>query len=316
MRLIFDKTTDPQWNLAAEEFLLENTEEPLLRIWRNDRSIIVGRNQNAAAEISSDYVNRNNIPVVRRLSGGGAVFHDLGNINYSFFNVDKNDALEMIVGALRAIGLDAECSGRNDILLDGHKVSGTAGCRQCGHSLFHGTLLYDACISDMVEALKPRSEKFEGKAVKSVRARVGNIRDLCALDYGVEEFVGILANNLVGAGEEYFYSDEDLVAVRILKDEKYSTDEWNFGKSPDYNYSAVKKFPGGLVEIYLKIKGGVIESAEVRGDYFFERTSEEFCASLKGCSLSRKKIFDRLNEETVEQTFCGITPEELMSLFP
>lgn len=316
MKLIIDSSTDPYWNLAAEEYLLNTMDEPLLRIWRNSRSIIVGRNQNAIAEISAEYVRQNQIPVVRRLSGGGAVFHDLGNVNYSFFNVDKSEAISLVMGALRSMDLSVETSGRNDILFDGLKVSGTAGCKQGNHTLFHGTLLFDASIGDMVEVLKPRPEKFEGKAVKSVRSRVGNIREIAGLKTDVEGFMTMLSDFFEGDSERCAYSQSDIESIERLKEERYATDDWNFGKSPRYDYSSVKKFPGGLVELYLKINDGIIEEAEVMGDYFFERPAEEFCAIMKGCPVNIKKISDRLHMETIGQIFCDISPDELISLFP
>jgi len=316
MKLIIDSSIDPYWNLAAEEYLLSTMDEPMLRIWRNSRSIIVGRNQNAVAEISADYVRKHHIPVVRRLSGGGAVFHDQGNVNYSFFNIEKTASIPIIMSALRSMGINVEVSGRNDILLDGLKVSGTAGCKQGNHTLFHGTLLYDASIDDMALALKPRPEKFEGKAVKSVRSRVGNIREIRRLKADVEEFVGMLTDSFEGVWERYLYSQSDIESIERLKEERYATDEWNYGKSPRFNYSSIKKFPGGLVELYITISDGVIREIDVKGDYFFERTTEDFFSILKGCPLDREKISDRLLGEAVGQIFCDISHDELLSLFP
>ena len=186
MLYINDSCTDPYWNLAAEEYLLKSFSEPIFRLWRNESSIIIGQYQNAVAEIDTTYVKENGIKVVRRLTGGGAVFHDLGNLNYTFIEEKKQgeDAPAMfrrftapILDALNAIGVKAYLHGRNDLLIDERKFSGNAVCIHKNRTLQHGTLLFNASMNSLGAALKSRPEKFIGKAVQSNRSRVTNIHE-------------------------------------------------------------------------------------------------------------------------------------------
>ena len=342
---------DAAWNLAAEEWWLTALEGPSWRVWRNSPSVIIGRNQNAYAEIDMDFVESRGIQVVRRLSGGGAVFHDEGNVNYSFYNVPKTQALSMIVSVLQSLGLDVSTSGRNDILLAGQKISGVAECRQGSHTLVHGTLLFDASMDALAGALKPRKEKFEGKAVKSVRSRVTNIREHLSQDMSVEEFMGFIINGLsdfgleppeqvglyqspsgdsgsraglalrdskaeaagFGAGPQYYSGSWD--EIEHLRQTKYATREWNFGRSPGSAFSSVRKFPAGLVELYMDIAGGNISHLDVKGDYFFRRPTEEFCERLIGCPYEREAIAARLGNLPLDDYFSGISQGELLTLF-
>ena len=315
MLLIVDNCTDPYRNLAAEEYLTRHLEEPAIRIWRNSDSVIVGRNQNARAEIDCDFVKTHGISVVRRLTGGGAVFHDLGNVNYSLYGCPKGEGVRRVIEVLKKLGLDASTSGRNDILLGGGKISGTAECISGGHYLQHGTLLFSASIESLAGALNPRPEKFDGKAVKSVRSRVSNISDALEGDMTVEEFMGFIADNICPGAVPYDYSEADKAATdRLLKD-KYSTDGWNFGAGPRYSYTAYRKFPSGFLELNMEVSGGKISGLEIFGDYFFTRPTEEFCSKLLGCPADRDKIYDRLKNEPVGEYFSGITAEDIISYF-
>lgn len=314
MLLIVDNCTDPYRNLATEEYLTRHLEEPAIRIWRNADSVIVGRNQNARAEINSDFVRKNGIAVVRRLSGGGAVFHDLGNVNYSLYGCPKGEGVERVIEVLRKLGLEAGTSGRNDILLGGCKISGTAECISGGHYLQHGTLLFSASIERLAGALNPRPEKFEGKAVKSVRSRVANISDTLGKDMTVEEFMDFIAENICPEASEYTYTKEDREAVDVLLKDKYSTEAWNFGASPAYSYTVSRKFPSGFIELNMEVSAGRITGFNVYGDYFFSRDTDEFCRRMVGCPMDRDKIYDRLKNEPVGEYFFGITAADILEL--
>ena len=318
MYLIVDTTTDPAWNLAVEEYLLTQRDEPFFRLWRNADSVIIGRHQNAYAEIDLAYVERERIPVVRRMTGGGAVFHDLGNVNYSFFDLKDRVFTEVILDALRALGVDGRCSGRNDLVLeDGRKFSGTAVCKHGSRVLEHGTLLFDASFDRLGRALKPRPEKFQGKAVQSVRSRVANLSGQLATPISVEAFMGYLTDSIAAAlgCTPYAFTEDDRAAIARLRDERFGNPAWNFGASPACRFTNVRKFPAGLVEAHFELRDGRISGLQVFGDYFFTRPTEEFCARLEGCPYDRKAIADRLAREAVGEYFSGISPEELLTLF-
>ncbi len=317
MYLIVDTATDPAWNLAAEEYLLTQRTEPFFRLWRNADSVIIGRHQNAYAEIDRDFVERNRIPVIRRMTGGGAVFHDPGNVNYSFFDLKDRRFTDVVLDALRPLGLEGRCEGRNDLTLDGRKFSGTAVCRHGGRVLEHGTLLFDASFDRLSAALKPRPEKFSGKAVQSVRSRVTNLSEHLAAPMRVEDFIAHLARHIGSAlaCTPYAYSETDLAAIARLRDERFGSADWNYGASPDYRFSNVRKFPAGLLEAHFDVKRGRIRNLHVFGDYFFVRPTEEFCALLEGCPHGQKAIAGRLQTVATGDYFSGISPDELLTLF-
>ena len=318
MYLLVDGGTDPAWNLAAEEYLLSRRSEPFFRLWRNADSVIIGRHQNAWAEIDLDFVERNRIPVIRRMTGGGAVFHDLGNVNYSFFDLKGRRFTDVILEALRPLGIEGHASGRNDLVLeDGRKFSGTAICKRGNRILEHGTLLFDASFERLSAALRPRPEKFEGKAVRSVRSRVTNLAEHLAEPMTVTTFMDRLADHIGAALDcsPYQYSEADLSAIGRLRDERFGNPAWNFGASPACAITRVRRFAAGLVEAHFDIREGRLHGLQVYGDYFFERPTEAFCAAMEGCPFERKAIADRLLAVAAGDYFSGISTEELLTLF-
>ena len=318
MYLIVDTTTDPAWNLAEEEYLLTQRREPFFRLWRNADSVIIGRHQNAWAEIDVDFVEREGIPVIRRMTGGGAVFHDLGNVNYSFFDLQDRRFTDVMLEALAALGVTGACSGRNDLVLeDGRKFSGTAVCKHGSRVLEHGTLLFDASFDRLAAALKPRPEKFAGKAVQSVRSRVVNLAQQLAAPLSVEAFIDFLAQHIGEALDctPYVLSADDMAAIARLRDERFGHPDWNFGASPACRFANVRKFPAGLVEAHFDVRGGRICGLQVYGDYFFTKPTEEFCALLEGCPYDRKAIADCLQAAAVGEYFAGIETEDLICIF-
>ena len=318
MYLLLDGTTDPAWNLAVEEYLLTQRSEPFFRLWRNSDSVIIGRHQNAWAEIDAGFIERNHIPVVRRMTGGGAVFHDLGNVNYSFFDLKDRRFTDVILEALRPLGIVGQCSGRNDLVLeDGGKFSGTAVCKHGNRILEHGTLLFDASFDRLAAALKPRPEKFEGKAVKSVRSRVTNLSSHITPALSVGAFVDYLsdaAGRMLDA-RPYHLTEADRAAISKLRQERFGNPAWNFGASPACSVSRLKKFPSGLLEAHFDVREGRIRNLQIFGDYFFQRPTEEFCAALEGCAYDEKAIAGRLSEMAAGEYFAGISSGDLLSLF-
>ncbi|NLD21558.1 MAG: lipoate--protein ligase [Bacteroidales bacterium] len=321
MFCIIDNSTNPYWNLAAEEYLL-GREISFFRLWQNEPSIIVGRNQNTAAEINSSFVEEHNIAVVRRLSGGGAVFHDLGNINYSYYcNKTEGGPAETfklmtvpIIDTLADLGLKAELSGRNDLLVDGKKISGNALYYSHQRMLCHGTILLNASMQNLSASLQSRPEKFFDKAVKSTRSRVANINDFLADTLQPKELIAKIVSH-IDFGSYYHYSKEDLAEIDKLAQEKYSSYDWNYGHSPKYSFSRCKKFPSGLIELNMNVENGFIKALYIQGDYFFSKDTSNFCKQLEGCSLDKRKIVEKLNSLPLDDYFYGLSSKELCQLF-
>lgn len=318
MLCFIDNTTDPYYNLAAEEYLLEHFTQPIFRLWRNAPSVIVGRNQNALAEINGQYIREHNIPVVRRLTGGGAVFHDLGNINYTFIGkkVEGEETSAMfrrftapIISALRNIGIAAELQGRNDLVIDGKKFSGNAVCIHNNRVLQHGTLLFKSSVSSLSAALNTRPEKFIGKSVQSNVSRVTNISEHLPANsqMDIEQFIEYLKEYIFSNLSEGFtigeYTPEDIEAIRQLRENKYSKNEWNFGKSPKFQLQSKFKLPCGFFETFVDVKEGKIAQCKILGDYFFTRPTEDICKALEGTTHSYEAIKMRLSQFPIKEYF-------------
>ena len=310
---------DPYYNLAFEEYVLTHrTRGDYLLLWQNDNTIVVGQNQNTEAEINRAFVEQHHINVVRRSTGGGAVYHDLGNLNYSFITDVGDDGIsirrftEPVVAALRSLGLNAEASGRNDILVEGRKVSGTAQRRHGGRILHHGTLLFDANPGMVAGALNVDPEKFRSKSTKSVRSRIGNIRDFLPNDMDLPAFWAYLKDALSGGGlTPGALSAGELAEVDRLKREKYDTWEWNYGRSPQFNVSRRRYWDGGCLEANISIAGGVITDVRFFGDFLSVCGLEELVERLKGVAFRPEDVRAVLNDSPVGELFGGITADEV-----
>ena len=322
-------STDPAFNLAFEEYVLLNrTEGDILILWQNDKTVVIGRNQNAAAEIDRAFVEANGIRVVRRTTGGGAVCHDLGNLNYSFItDAGKREEITIerftrpVVRALRGLGLDASASGRNDILVEGRKVSGTAQRVAGKRILHHGTLLFDSDPSVIAGALNADPEKYRSKGKQSVRARIGNIRPLLKEDMEISGFRDYLKAALwedkEGAPVTAVLTEEELSAVRRLKEERYDTWEWNFGKSPEFDLRNKKRFPGGGVEILTSVKDGVITDIHIYGDFLARLPVSDAEDALRGVRFRAEDVRAALSALPTDEYFGTVTADEVTEvLFP
>ncbi len=320
MKYILSTSHEPYFNIASEEYFLENFTDDIFLLYINDRSIIIGRNQNTPAEINLEYVEEENIPVVRRMSGGGAVFHDLGNLNYSFITTDNHEISfkefsQPIIAALNELGVKAEFSGRNDLTIEGAKFSGTAQYHQGQRMIHHGTLLFSSNLGEIAKALTVRDLKFQDKAVKSVRSRVTTIGEHLNRDLSLEEFIDTLAKficeefNIPG---EYILSDDEIAVIQKLRDEKYSTWEWNYGRSPKANFHHAYKFPGGIVEYYLNIVGGKIVNIKLYGDFFGIREIMELEEAITGVNYRKEDILAAIEHLPFEEFLANVPREEFV----
>lgn len=313
-------STDPAYNLAFEEYVQAHRREGnYLILWQNRNAVIIGRNQNAEAEINRSFVDSHEIRVVRRNTGGGAVYHDLGNLNYSFLT-DASDPQDRaaaifttpVVEALRSLGLDAEASGRNDILVSGHKVSGTAQHLLKGRLLHHGTLLFDSDLSAVSGALNPDPTKFQSKSVKSVRSRVGNIRSFLKEDMTLPQFWAHLKATLSDTLIHTQLTPGELDGVLALKQEKYDTWQWNFGKSPRYEQICRQRFSGGLLEIHMTVHQGRIAAFKIYGDFLGLTPVEDLEAAMLGCPCREDAIRDVLDSLPDLSCLGSISAENFM----
>ena len=317
-------TRDPYFNLALEEYLFEELgrSRPCFMLWQNDNTIVVGKYQNTAEEINQAFVDAHHIRVARRLSGGGAVYHDKGNLNFTFV-VDQgsNPAfnfkifVQPVVEALSRFGVHAEFTGRNDLTIDGMKFSGNAQYARRGRLLHHGCIMLDSNLTDVADALRVKEAKFASKAVKSVRSRVTTINAQAPSPISMADFKAALRACAMASGalEPYALTEADVLAVQKLRDEKYATWAWNYGFSPPYDMRREMKFPAGLVTAHLSAEGGKIKAVRLYGDFFGSGELGELESAMAGLPLDMR-LAEALEALHVEHYMSGITAAELAAL--
>ena len=326
MFIIDSPSHDAYFNIALEEYLLyKYPTEDIFLLYINAPSIIVGKFQNTLAEINLDYVNAQQIKVVRRMSGGGAVYHDLGNLNFSFHTLLRsNDFMDFskftapVIKVLNSLDVPAKLEGRNDLLVDGKKFSGNAKLAKNGKMIQHGTILFNSDMSVLGDALKMNPLKYVDKAIKSNRARVTNLIDYFPTEISTDDLKELLLEemleNNVGA-KIYQLTSEDLVGIGDLIKEKYQTWDWNFGFSPKYNFKNAKKIPAGFIEVHLDVTKGIIEKIKNFGDFFASNPIEELESQFLGKKHELAEIERILASNDLTNYFGKVTLEEVLELF-
>lgn len=322
----YNPATDSAFNLALEELLVKKCNDEIFFLWQNAPAVIIGRNQNTLAEINSDFIHANNINVTRRNTGGGAVYHDLGNVNYSYIvnfkeggSINFADFAIPVIKTLAEMGINAEFSGRNDILIDGRKISGSAQSRIGDRILFHGTLLFDVNIENLVNALNVSGVKISGKGIASVRSRVTNIKEHLPQHITVEDFINSVSNSVrkqFNVEKDYIVPHEIAEGAEQLAREKYRTWDWNYGNSPAFNYEKGCKFAGGCVTLHLEIQKGKILNAGFSGDFFSRTDVAQLEKILENAEISTQNISLLLDSMPISEMFLNITADEILSLFP
>ncbi|HRT82255.1 MAG TPA: lipoate--protein ligase [Oscillospiraceae bacterium] len=325
VHLIAHTFTDPAFNLACEEYFLKQREGSYIMLWRNSSSIIIGINQNAYAELDMNFVEENNIPVIRRLTGGGAVYHDLGNLNFTFITrgheglADFKEFLAPVTAYLRSLGLDAEFSGRNDILVDGMKVSGNAQAKHKDKTMFHGTLLFSASLAILSRALKPNPLKLQAKGISSVVSRVANMQDLLKKDMDITEFTQGLKRHFEKStqAEPYHLTPEDIKSIEDLVANKYGKWDWNIGQAPNYSMENTALLPGGMVSINFSVENGLITALKISGDFFGSEPIGILEEKIIGSPHNRQKLSERLQgpDFNISNFIANTKAEALIEMF-
>lgn len=323
---IESKFFNPYYNLALEQYAFDalSNDNNVILLWRNEPSIIIGRYQNTVEEINCEYVRKNNIKVARRLSGGGAMYQDLGNINYTIITHARGEAdfdlsllCRPIVDILNRLEIPAEQSGRNDILLNCKKISGTSAYMRNGKIMHHGTLLYNCDLTVLAKALTPSSKKFESKGIKSVRARVANIGEYFDRDVCVEDFMALIKEQIknVYEPETYALNAEDKNSILSLASRQYEKWSWIYGESPNYSVIKERKFEGrGTVRAYLEVSKGIIEDIGFYGDFFGNKDTKDVSGALSGVLCKEACIRQALETVECSEYFSGISAGELALL--
>ena len=321
MKFLILKTTDPYRNLATEEYLFRNCLDDVFMLWQNEPTVVIGKNQNAAAEINRAYLDERGIHIARRITGGGAVYHDLGNLNYTFISgsragggLDFAYFTSPIIEALGSVGVAATLTGRNDLAIDGRKFSGNAQHEADGRVLHHGTLLFDSDLDALSSVLTVDPAKIQSKGVKSTRSRVTNLAPYLPSGWGIGELISLIAGFVEKRfSPEVIDAPEGEEIERLYR--KYSSDEWIFpalGIAASHTVKKKRRYPFGTVELLLDIKGEKIQGAKIVGDFFGFSDTGELEAALVGIRLS--EVAERLSGLDTDKYISGMTEKELTEL--
>lgn len=323
---IESKSNDPMYNLSLEQYVFDELpkDRSYFMLWQNDNSIIVGKNQNTIEEINEDMVKEKNVNVVRRLSGGGAVYHDMGNLNFTFIaDSDNMESIDMalfikpIIATLAELGVTAEMTGRNDIVIDGQKFSGNSQYIKKGRVMHHGTIMFDSDLELVPKLLNVSKHKIQSKGLKSVKSRITTIKKHLDKDITLQEFMDALKKNVFQGVDidQYTITEEDNKKINEIKENRYATWEWNYGYSP--KYSIVKKNVienCGEVELHMDVKDGKIQGFVTYGDYFGSGDIKELEQLLMGTQLTEKSLEEVIADIDINHYYNNMSKEAFIDL--
>ncbi|HEO3561154.1 TPA: lipoate--protein ligase [Streptococcus agalactiae] len=323
MKYIVNTSNDPAYNVALEAYAFQKLTDidEIFILWINEPAIIIGRHQNTIQEINKEFIDKNGIHVVRRLSGGGAVYHDLNNLNYTIISNNTQEGAfdfqtfsKPVIDTLAKLGVKAEFTGRNDLEINGQKFAGNAQAYYKGRMMHHGCLLFDVDMSVLGQALKVSKDKIESKGIKSVRARVTNIVDHLSDKITVQEFSdAILAQMKEEYPEmdEYVLSDAELSEIQAMRDNQFATWDWTYGKAPEYTIERGVRYPAGKITTYANVENSTIKSVKIFGDFFGVKHVDDIEKMLEGVRYDYKDVLAALKTVDTSQYFSRMTPEEI-----
>ncbi len=327
MQVVWNSSTNPYFNIALDSWLVREApvDHDYVMLWQNRPAVIVGRYQNTHEEVNVEYAQSQDVAVVRRMSGGGAVYHDLGNLNFSLvvstenrpFN-DFRSFTEPVIEALAHYGVQVEPTGRNDVTLNGQKFSGNAQYRTATRLLHHGTILFDVALENVPKTLNVRQDKIESKGIKSVRSRVTNIRPYLPAGIALDQFrrtlLDFIGQKNGGIEGELVLTEERCARVQALVDERFGQWDWNFGQSPPFNFRGRERFDHGDLEVLLEVNRGRINTATIYGDFLGDQAISPLTDALLNVEYSRSALAEALDGLSVERYLGGITREQLLKV--
>ncbi len=323
MIYIDNLSTDPFFNFALERYLMEekNLDDDVFMFWRTSPTLMIGKYQNPTEEINEQFVREQGINVVRRITGGGTIYTDMGGWQFSFITrgeegqIDFKTFVTPIIEALRSLDVSAEFNSRNDLVIGGRKFSGNAQCIKSGCTLHHGSILFNTDLNQMVRCLSVDDYKIISKGIKSVRERVTNISEHMTDVLDPDVFKALMVDHIrKGSTKEYVLIDKDKERIEKIADKSFRTWEWNYGKAPLFNITKTGRFDGGKMEFRLDVEKGVILSCGVYGDFFGTLDIDEFCKTLVGCRYEKESIRVRLQDWDLSKAFYQIDQAELLDL--